>query len=31
MGAIGRATAGQSFEQILSHYYRNSSLTKLYD
>ena len=31
MGAIGRATAGQSFEQILSHYYRNSNLNKLYD
>ncbi len=31
MGAIGRAEAGQSFRQILDHYYNRPALKKLYE
>jgi stage II sporulation protein D len=30
MGAMGMASAGKSFAQILAHYYRGSHLHKLY-
>lgn len=30
MGAMGRAQAGHSFEQILSHYYNHANVQKLY-
>jgi stage II sporulation protein D len=31
MGAIGRAEAGQSFRDILGHYYNQPQLKKLYE
>jgi SpoIID/LytB domain protein len=30
MGAIGMATAGKSYTQILAHYYRGSHVHRLY-